>query len=117
MPVSSYTHVLLDPIYTMFGVTITFVLTNDDIIELVGIDKSGGVEVSTGAIDVPTVQPACIVRMADLIELGYAPENLIDAILDLNGVSWRVVSYFPKPSPRGEADGELYIVLNEAPTT
>lgn len=115
MSITNWTELLLDPIYTALGVTVTFVLADDTIIELVGIDKSGGVEVASSSVDIPTVKPACVVRMADLIELSRAPEDLIDAILTLNGVAWRVVTYFPKPSPRGEADGELYIILEEAP--
>lgn len=110
----TYTDLLLAPIYTAFGVTISFVLANDDMIEIIGLDKSGGVEVASNSVEVPTVKPACIIRMADLIELDLAPEDLIEATLSLNGVSWRVVSYFPKPSPLGERDGELYIILSEA---
>lgn len=115
MTLTSYTTQLLDPIYIALGVPINFALADDTLMTLVGIDKSGGVEVASSSVDIPTVKPACVIRMADLLEAGKAPEDLIDAILSLNGVSWQVVTYFPKPSPLGEADGELYIILEEAP--
>jgi hypothetical protein len=115
MTITSWTDQLLAPIYSTLGVTISFALSDNTLFDIVGIDKSGGVEVAGSSVDVPTVRPACVVRMADLIELGKAPEDLIEAILSLNGVAWRVVTYFPKPSPLGEADGELYIILEEAP--
>lgn len=115
MTITSWSDVLLEPIYRQFGVDIDFVLANDDMISLVGLDKSGGVEIATADINVPSIHPACVIRMVDLIELGYAPEDLMEAVLSLNGVSWKVMSYYPRPSPRGENDGELYIVLAEAP--
>jgi len=111
----TYTDLMLAPIYTAFGVTISFALSNDDVVEIRGLDKSGGVEVSTSVVDVPSVRPACIIRMYDLLSLELAPDDLVDAVLELNGVSWVVTSYFPKPSPFGESDGELYILLSEAP--
>ena len=113
--IGSYTNILLGPVYTVLGVDTTYILTNMASIQLRTIDKTTGVEVAEGSLDTQTVRPACVVRMKDLMDAGYVPEDLMDAVLSLNGVSWEVKSYFARPTPNGEADGELYLLLQEAP--
>lgn len=117
MPLN-YTELNLAPIYTLMGVTTQFVLNDDTIIELVALDKTFGVPtIDSGNphVDTATIRPCCIIRMADLIDLSLTPTDLMEAVLDMNGTSWIVKSYFPKPSPGGQNDGELYIILMEAP--
>lgn len=109
-----YTATMHGPIYEALGVAIQGVLADDTVFELTGLDKTTGVEVMDSAVNVPTIRPACVVRMADLIALAISPEQLIDALLQINGQSWSVVSYFPKSTPAGMSDGELYIILTEA---
>ena len=115
--IASYTDVLYGPLYSAFGVNCTYLLAPplNVPIDIVTIDKTSGVEVAEGNIEIQTVRPAAIIRLADLTALGYVPEDLLDAVCSLNGVSWEVKSYFPKPSPNGEQDGELYLLLTEAP--
>jgi hypothetical protein len=110
----NYTATVLGPIYSLIGTTTQFVLNDDSIIELVALDKTSGVEVTDNTIDVSTIRPACSIRMADLVALEKAPEDLMEAVLEMNGVSWEVKSYFPRPSPAGERDGELYLILMES---
>ncbi|MEE9589901.1 MAG: hypothetical protein V3V97_17985 [Hyphomicrobiaceae bacterium] len=107
----NFSEVMLSPIYAALGTTTSFVLADTSTIELTVIDKTSGIEIAEGSIDIQTVKPAAVIRMVDLAALSKQPKDLMDAVLDLNGVSWAVKSYFPKPSPNGEADGELYLLL------
>lgn len=111
----NFSDTLLAPIYTALGNDTTYTLANMDVIVLNTIDKTAGIEIQEGPADVQTVRPAAVIRMVDIAALSYVPADFIDATLVLNGVNWQVKSYFPKPSPNGEADGELYLLLNEAP--
>ena len=116
MTINSYTDFLLEPIYVALGVPIDFTL--QDMVtqfQLIGLDKTSGVEVLADDIDVSTVQPACIIRMSDLVNLGYSVSQLNRALVEFNGKSWQISHFHPKPSPNGEADGELYIILEGAP--
>lgn len=117
MPLN-YTALSLGPIYSLIGVTTQFALNNDEIIELVALDKTSGVptlDSSSPHVDTATIRPCCIIRMSDLIDLNLQPSDLMEAVLEMNGTSWIVKSYFPRPSPGGQNDGELYIILMEAP--
>lgn len=113
--IASFTDTLLTPIYNVLASTTTYILTDASTVDLQTIDKTSGVEVAEGTLEVQTVRPAAIIRMKELTDAGLVPEDLLDAVLSLNGVSWEVKSYYPKPSPNGEADGELYVLLQEAP--
>jgi hypothetical protein len=109
----NWTKTLFAPIYKTLGVPITFILVNTSVIEVLGLDKTGGVEVSEG-ISLQTIRPAAVLRMADLAAIDVAPDELMDAVCSINGESWKVKSYYPRPSPGGEGDGELYLILSEA---
>jgi len=114
----NYTKLLFGPVYQTLGVEMTFVLPppGNEVYAIRGIDKTAGLEVSVeGDIGVQTVRPAAVLRMADLAAVALAPDDLMDAIVDISGTSWKVRSYYPKPSPSGEGDGELYIILVDAP--
>lgn len=113
MPLN-YTAVNLGPIYTLMGVAAQFALASEDIIELTVLDKTGGIQIEEQGMSIGTIRPACICRMADLTDLSLGPEDLMDAVLEMNALSWKVKSYYPKPSPNGERDGELYLILNAA---
>ncbi len=110
-----FTSVLYGPIYAALGVPITFILANDDVIEVRGLDKTSGLEITEGQVDVQTVRPAAVLRMADLASIEVAPDDLMDAVADINGASWKVKSYYPRSSPNGVNDGELFLILEEAP--
>lgn len=111
----NFSDLLYGPVYQTLGVPIDFALADDRLVSITGLDKTAGVEVTAGDLEVQTVRPAAVIRMADLIEQDVAPNDLMNAICQINGTSWKVRSYFPKPSPSGEADGELYLILIEAP--
>ena len=109
----NYTDILLAPIYTALGQVIAITLTDQTQINVVAIDKTAGIEVAEGSLDVMTVKPAAVVRADDLAELGYAPGDLRDAQFAMNGKNWEVQNWLARPSPAGEIDGEVYLVLQE----
>lgn len=112
----SFSELLYKPIYeSLMGTSVVVSCVFGGRFELRGIDKTGGVEVSLAQTEVPTIQPAVIVRVAEMIAVGLNPDDLIDALLTINGASWKVLTFMRKPSPHGETDGELYIILQEAP--
>ncbi len=109
-----YVEELYRPIYNdpAFGTDIAFTLADASEFEIRGLDKTVGVEVAGSQMEIGTVRPACVVLMVDLLTEGFSPEDLMNAEVEFNGGAWRVVSYFPKPSPLGDSDGELYLILS-----
>ena len=109
----NFSAVLLAPIYASLGTTTTYLLSDMSEIELVTIDKTTGIEVAEGTLDVQTIKPAATVRATDLVEIGITAADLQDAVLELGGREWEVSSYLFKPSPNGENDGEVWLLLQE----
>jgi len=117
MPIN-YTNLLYGPVYRALGVDMEFILPppGNEVYVILGLDKTAGVDVQTeGDIGVQTVRPAAVLRMADLASVDLAPDDLMDALVNISGGSWKVRSYYPKPSPSGQDDGELWVILVEAP--
>lgn len=108
-----YAALLYGPIYDALGVPATLTLPGDDgeVIELTALDKTAGVEVGSN-VEVKTVEPGAVVRRSDLADVTLA--DLRGAELELNGVTWTVRNHMLKPSPKGEADGEVVLLLEEA---
>lgn len=106
--------VLFGPVYGVLAVGIALTLSDTSEMELRGIDKTSGVEVGQAGVDVQTVRPAAIVRGADLVAAGVEPDELLEATAIINGASWRVVSHILRQSPNGQADGEVYLLLQAA---
>lgn len=102
---------LYDPIFATLGVpaVLTMPDTTGEALDLIVIDKTAGTNV--GTVEMPTVLPAAAVRAIDLA--GIDLEDVENATLALNGRTWRVKSYRLAPSPKGEADGQVYLVLSE----
>ncbi len=107
---------MLDPIYTAFGVPATIIplATGAAPVTVTAIDKTGGVEVGNAAMtEVSTIRPAAIVRFAELATASLDRTDLRRAALTMNGKNWRIESSTPKPTPNGESDGELMLLLIE----
>ncbi|TIX27306.1 hypothetical protein [Mesorhizobium sp.] len=106
---------LYEPAYTVFGEAA--VLTLDDTagttLDLTAIDETAGVEVLEGP-QVSTIRPCATVRTTELAEKGIAVADLPGAGLTLNGKSWTVYSHQYLPSPKGEAQAEVRLLLEEA---
>lgn len=66
-----------------------------------------------GAVSVNGMMPAAAIMAADVAAIDR--EALDEARLELNGKAWIVQSHMPKPAPNGEAGGEIYLFLTEAP--
>ncbi|AEH88194.1 hypothetical protein [Mesorhizobium opportunistum] len=81
---------------------------------LQAIDKTSGMAVGGGgrfASAIETVEPVAILRAPDLA--GIDLENLRGATLRFNDKDWNVRNHALKTSPRGEAYGEVLLMLTE----
>ncbi len=110
-----YGALLYDPIYAVLGVSVLLSpVEGEPGILVTAIDKTSGIEVAGGgAFDVITIKPAAAVRMRELATLGVALVDLDDSTLSLNGRLWRVRSHMLKPSPNGELEGEVFLILSD----
>lgn len=107
-----YQNLLYDPIYGVIGVPAVLRMGSSlGNVDVTAIDKTVGVVVSQG-VDLQTDSPAATIRAAELIAAGIGLENLDGRTLTLNGVDWRISSHHLNPSPRGESDGEVYLILD-----
>jgi hypothetical protein len=108
---------LYAPVYAALGVAaeITLAPDQDDetLYEFVVLDKTGGVEITLQGAETTTLSPAVVMRRADLEEVELSPADLRNALIEVNGVSWKVISYYNKPSPMGQLDGEIYLILTQ----
>ena len=105
---------LFSKVHAEFGVTLVFTTQDVGTVTLTGLDKSAGIAVShPGDISIQSLTPACVVRVAALTEAGATAADLEDAELSMNGKNWTVKAARPRPSPTGEANGELYCFLEE----
>lgn len=118
-----YASLLYDPNYSIFGVAAVLTMDcGEPPMTITAIDKTSGIIVGGttdngsrafgGSVDVQTILPAAVVRAAELADIDLA--NLEDASLELNGKTWTVKSYMLKPSPKGEGDGEVFLILEAA---
>lgn len=73
------------------------------------IDKTAGVSFLNAGVE--TVKPACVVRQYELEDAGVSLPDLEGSYIEFSGKTWRIDARLPKPSPTGEADGELYLFL------
>lgn len=107
-----YQALLFDPIYSIQGVPAALLLANGTLLDsLTALDKTAGIDVGGGDVQVQTIAPAAVLRVAELTARGVALDDLIKAKLLMNGNEWRVNSHRPKPSPKGQRDGEVYLIL------
>lgn len=105
---------LLDPIYDVIGVSAR-ITTASTVKDVTVLDKTAGVALAAADnIEIQSIKPAAIVRMSELSANGLSREALDGAQLALNGSSWTIKSTQPRPSPDGEAKGELYLFLEAA---
>jgi len=106
-----YQALLYDPIYLALGVPATLTLDSGEVLDAIALDKTAGIDLGLGESNAQTVVPAAVVRARELGAKGVSPKELPNATLLMNGMSWDVRSYRLKPSPLGERDGEVYLIL------
>lgn len=112
-----YGSLLYGPIYDTLGVaaTITLADTAGTEIAITAIEKTVGEAIALGGDDLVLqgIKGAAAVRMSDLAAGSVARADMKGSSLTLNGKTWKIHSTLPKPSPMGEFDGELYLMLHE----
>ena len=110
-----YQTLLYGPIFELTGVEALLHRPAGDPVPLLMLDKTTGVPMSEGDRGIQTVRPVAVVRANDLVEREIEYGSLRRSRLDLNDVTWRIATYYPKPSPRGERDGEIWLILERPP--
>lgn len=111
---------LYGPVYTILGETavLTVDALSDPVSLTYAVDKTAGIEISANndraELSIQTLTPAVAVRMADITDAGLTRANLEGGTIAINGATWRIESSRPRPSPQGEAEGELLLLLSES---
>lgn len=112
--------ILYPQAYAIMATTATLTPVAGDPVTLSALDKTVGVQdVPNGRSGVATkvgeitIRPAAVIRAADLASAGVATTDLKKAVLAMNGKDWRIENHQFRPSPRGEADGEIWLYLIE----
>lgn len=108
-----------DAIYRLLGVSAVLTIADSGTtFDLTVIDKTAGVEVADGsasrnALPVSTIKPACALRVYELTANGVTLEQTQGAQIAFNGAAWRVENRMMRPSPGGEQQGEVWLILIE----
>lgn len=115
-----YAGMLYGPIYDSEGVdaAITLADTGGTQIPLRALYQPSGAEVGGDRINVGTVKNSAAILLPELTEAGYAADDLKDAEItftfdDGSTEAWAIKSWVPAPSPNGEANGELRLILTK----
>lgn len=108
--------------YSTFGVAVVMTLadSNETELEFTAIDITGGIDLggifanarNRFATELNTIVPAISV-MRETLEDYSDLDELDGADVLVNGKHWKVRGNAPKPSPVGEASGEVYLFLTE----
>jgi hypothetical protein len=104
-----------------FGKPALLVLGSDPVL-VTAIPKLGGVSVPAprsgsggDGFELQTLQPAADVRMSELNAKGVTDLIVLRrAAIEVAGETWRIESWRMKPSPEGEANGEVRLMLSKA---
>jgi hypothetical protein len=67
--------------------------------------------VLSGVAELETVRPVAAVMVSQLTGLGVMLTELDNSTITFNGNTWTVNAWRLKPSPNGESDGEVLLVL------
>ncbi|MHB2169963.1 head-tail joining protein [Alsobacter sp. R-9] len=110
-----WTLTLLTPLHNAFGVSATITpTTSASAATLTMIDKTSGVALPARDGEIETVVPAAVVLTTALADAGLTRADLKGSTLQMNGKTYRVENTRPLPTPGGEADGEIMLLLVEA---
>ena len=107
-----YGQLLYAPLYATLGVDAVIRGVYFDMFPIRAMDMTSGIEVGDH-VGVKSIQPAAVVLATSIAENGLTREDLEGATVELAGKLWRVKATMPKPSPVGEAQGEIYLILEE----
>lgn len=110
-----YGSLLYGPIYEMLGVvgSITLTDTAETEIDVTVMDKTSGLAalLADNSITVQTIRALAAVRVTELTATGVARDDLKGATIIFNSSTWTIHSTRAAPSPTGEGEGELYLLL------
>jgi hypothetical protein len=105
---------VLSPVYATWGVDATLCPALGGPVTVRVLDRTSGVEVASASnTEILTIRPAALVRVSELEASGVQRDELRKAELAMNGKTWRIEASLPKPTPNGESDGELMLILIE----
>lgn len=101
-----------DSIYSILGVSATIAPADDSgDITVTAIDKTAGVDISSGGTIMPTIAPAARVRTSEL-DAHSVPRNVLQGgVIEINGNIWRIANTKPLPGPDGKGSGEILLIL------
>jgi hypothetical protein len=100
-----------DPIYNTLGVPADIASSGGQSATVTAIDKTAGVSIPDPRTQIETVRPVARVRARELEQAGIIVSDLPEGSILLNGQTWRIKTYMPMPSPGGEMDGEIMLIL------
>lgn len=101
-------------LHTVFGTDATITpASSASPATLAVIDETAGIAIRQKGAEVDTVVPAAVVRASVLAAAGLTRTDLRRAALAMNGRTYRIESTMPKPTPSGESDGEILLILTE----
>ncbi len=103
---------LYDPVYNSpIGVPASIASSGGQSGSIRAIDETAGILLPDARTQIDTIRPVAKVRARELEALGITVADLPEGTLTLNGQTWRIKSYQPRPSPEGEGDGEIMLIL------
>ena len=110
-------------LYSIDGKAATLTLVGfSDAISVTAIPKIAGASMdiafsgsrdAAAAFGIETIRPAADVRMSELTDNDVEREDLKGGTITVAGDTWRIETTLPRPSPEGEANGELRLFLIE----
>lgn len=104
---------LFAPLYSVFGTSATLTPSGGSAVVLTVVDQSAGRELVDLNTDAPVVYPVAAVRASVLDAAGVELSDLRGAALTMNGRTWSVDTFREMPSPFGQTDGEVLMILIE----
>ncbi len=103
---------LLDKIYNSpIGVSATLTSAGGQSATVTVVDKTAGISIPDARTQIDTIRPIAMVRARELETAGISMSDLSEGSIAFNGAIWRIKDYRPVPSPEGETDGEIMLIL------
>ncbi len=102
---------MYDPIYSVLGVSATVASAGGQSATVTAVDKTAGILIPDARTQIDTIRPVALVRTRELQTASILVSDLPEGTITLNGATWRIKSYQPRPSPLGELDGEIMLIL------
>ncbi len=107
---------LYDKVYNSpIGVSATIASSGGQSATVTVIDKTSGVIITDARTQIDTILPVAVVRARELEANAISVSDLSEGEITFNGATWRIRSYRLAPSPQGEIDGEVRLILENVP--